>query len=137
MFFYSADAETAKSDFERLISIVRKNPFVCRAKVHLAKYGDDKFVTALIYPAEYDDQVSRWLLDVEYKTPGAAESGTSAVQRYYDTTPTFLKKEQLFGRPSVISRTGQDLFLYNGRRQPYRTRGLGYSRFRAGRRPAF
>ena len=32
--------------------------------VHLARYSDDKFAVALIYPAEYDDEISGWLLNI-------------------------------------------------------------------------
>jgi hypothetical protein len=76
MFFYSSELETAKRDFKQLVNLAVKDAPPCRAKVHLAKYSDgplqsgkaDKLVVALIYPAEYDDQVSSWLLDGRYKT---------------------------------------------------------------------
>ena len=75
MFFYSHDLDTAKGDFKRLVGLAVKTSPPCRAKVHLAKYNDDKFAVAIIYPAEYDDEVSLWLLSGEYKTAGAAEGG--------------------------------------------------------------
>jgi len=81
----------------------------CRAKVHLAKYSEEKFVTAVIYPAEYDDEVSRWLLDGEYKSEGAAEGGFGAVQQYYDEGPEILERHQLFGNSAFESRTGEEL----------------------------
>jgi hypothetical protein len=81
----------------------------CRAKVHLAKYSDEKFVVALIYPAEFDDVVSSWLLDGDYRTSGAAQGGTGAVQRYYDDKPEILDRHQLFGKSEIISRTGEEL----------------------------
>jgi hypothetical protein len=110
LFFYSNDLETAKDDFERLTKLAeRKNP-PCRAKVHLAQYGDDKFVAAMIYPAEYDDEVSHWLLDGNYKTSGAAEGGTGAVTRYYQAKPEILDRKQLFGKSTIESRTGEELY---------------------------
>ncbi|MCJ7730069.1 MAG: hypothetical protein MUO27_09370, partial [Sedimentisphaerales bacterium] len=63
MFFYSNDLATAKSDFKQLSSLAVRSSPPCRAKLQLAKYADDKFAVALIYPAEYDDEVSSWLLD--------------------------------------------------------------------------
>ena len=63
----------------------------------------------MIYPAEYDDQVSSWLLEGEYKTKGAAEGGVEAVQRYYDRKAQILDRHQLFGTSDSISRTGQEL----------------------------
>jgi hypothetical protein len=109
MFFYSSELETAKRDFKQLVNLAVKTAPPCRAKVHLAKYSNDKFVVAFIYPAEYDDQVSSWLLDGEYKTSGAAEGGIEAVQRYYDYKPQILDRHQLFGKSESVSRTGREL----------------------------
>ena len=109
MFFYSQDMETSKEDFNKLSELAVKASPPCRAKVHLSKYNDDKFVVALIYPAEYDDEFSSWLLDGKYKTNGAAEGGVEAVQRYYDIKPEILDRQQLFAESKLISRTGQEL----------------------------
>ena len=109
MFFYSADLKTATGDFEHLVNLAVRSAPPCRAKVHLAKYNDTKFVVALIYPAEYDDEVSSWLVDSDYKTTGAAEGGIGAVQRYYDYEPKILDRHQLFGKSESISRTGENL----------------------------
>jgi len=109
MFFYSGDLETARRDFKQLVNLAVKTSPPCRAKVHLAKYSDDKFAVALIYPAEYDDEVSSWLLDGEYKTAGAVEGGIGAVQRYYDYKLEILDRHQLFSRSELMSRTGEEL----------------------------
>ncbi len=109
LFFYSSDLETAREDFKRLVELAVTAAPPCRAKVHLAKYDDDKFLVALIYPAEYDDEVSAWLLEQGYKTGGAAEGGTGAVQRYYAAKVEVLERHQLFSRPDMISRTGEEL----------------------------
>jgi len=109
MFFYSNDLETARGDFKRLVNLAVKTSPPCRAKMHLAKYSDDKFAVALIYPAEYDDEVSSWLLDGQYKAAGAAEGGTGAVQRYYNNKPQILDRHQLFGKSELISKTNEEL----------------------------
>jgi hypothetical protein len=109
MFFYSHDIDTAKGDFRRLVGLAVKVSPPCRAKVHLTKYSDDKFTVAIIYPAEYDDEVSLWLLNGEYKTAGAAEGGVGAVQRYYNKRAKILDRHQLFGKSELISRTGEEL----------------------------
>ena len=109
MFFYSQDEQTARRDFKELTNLAVRIAPTCRAKVHLAKYADDKFVTAIIYPAEYDDEISRWLSDGSYKTAGAAEGGIGAVQRYYDAKPEILDRHQLFEKSDIISRTGEEL----------------------------
>ncbi|MBN1795314.1 MAG: hypothetical protein JW804_01445 [Sedimentisphaerales bacterium] len=109
MFFYSADEETAKDDFKRLSAIAVSSAPPCRAKVHLAKYSDDKFVTAIVYPAEFDEEISDWLLANDYKTPGLAEGGISATQQYYQSAPEVLERHQLFGKDENNSRTGDEL----------------------------
>jgi hypothetical protein len=109
MFFYSDNLETGKKDFKTLVNLAVRTAPPCRAKVHLAKYSDDKFVVALIYPAEYDDEVSSWLLEGRYQTGGVAEGGVEAVQKYYDYEPEILDRNQLFGKSESISRTGQEL----------------------------
>jgi len=109
MFFYSTDLQTAQGDFKRLIDLAVRSAPPCRAKVHLAKYDESKYVVALIYPAEYDDEVSRWLLEGDYRTSGAAEGGTGAVERYYEAGPTVLERHQLFGNSQIISRSGEEL----------------------------
>lgn len=109
MFFYSTDLETARRDFRELINLALRTTPPCRAKVHLAKYTDNKFVVAAVYPAEYNEEISSWLLDGQYKTCGNAEGGIEVLQRYYDQKPTVLDRHQLFAESEQISRTGQDL----------------------------
>ena len=109
MFFYSGAIETARGDFKKLVGLAVGTAPPCRAKVHLAEYSNDKFAVVFIYPAEYDDEVSLWLLDGQYKTSGAAEGGIEALQRYYDYKPEILDRHQLFGKSESISRTGQEL----------------------------
>jgi len=109
MFFYSSELETARRDFKGLVNLAVKSLPPCRAKVHLAKYEDDKHVVALIYPAEYDGEFSSWLLDGRYRTSGAADGGVGAVQSYYDYQPEILDRHQLFGQSEAISRTGNEL----------------------------
>jgi len=109
MFFYSADIDTARNDYKRLVKLGVETKVPCRMKVQLAKYSDDKFTVALIYPAEYDDEVSGWLLKHDFKTAGAAEGGTAAVSRYYDAKPEILERHQLWTESEVQSRTGEEL----------------------------
>jgi hypothetical protein len=109
MFFYSQDVETAQDDFKRLTDLAVSVTPPCRAKVHVAKYADDKFAVALIYPAEYDHEISSWLKHADYRTAGAAEGGVGAVQLYYDAAPEVLDRRQLFGKSELQSRSGAEL----------------------------
>jgi hypothetical protein len=109
MFFFSADSETARDDYKRLVKLGIETNLPCKAIVHLAKYSNDRFAVTLIYPAEYDDEISGWLLEHKYKTSGTVEGGISAVTKYYDAKPEILERHQLWGRSSVESRTGEEL----------------------------
>ena len=109
MFFYTNALESSRGDFKKLVDLPIAASPPCRAKVHLSKYNDDKYVVALIYPAEYDDEFSSWLLDGQYKTSGTVEGGIGAVQRYYDDKPEILDRHQLSVKSELISRTGQEL----------------------------
>ena len=109
LFFYSNDADTAKGNFDRLTNLAQTAGCPARAKIHLAKYGDSSFVTALIYPAEYDDEFSQWLIDCDYKTAGQAAGGTSTVQAYYDQAPEVLQRHQVFDRKIHADRTTEQL----------------------------
>lgn len=109
LFFYSFDLGSAQRDFEELVGLAARSAPPARAKVHLAGYGPEKFAVAIIYPAEYDDEVSSWLLDGGYKTAGPAEGGIEAVQRYYQDEPEILQSRQLFGQSAYTSRSGPEL----------------------------
>ena len=109
MFFFSADSETARNDYRRLVKLGIETNLPCKAIVHLARYSDDKFAVSLIYPAEYDDEISGWLLEHNYKTSDLVEGGISAVTKYYDAKPEILETHQLWGKSSVESRTGEVL----------------------------
>ncbi|HON90202.1 MAG TPA: hypothetical protein PK373_05795 [Sedimentisphaerales bacterium] len=109
MFFYAKDEITARDDFRRLVSLAVRTMPPCRAKVHLAQYAKDRCAVALIYPAEYDDEISTWLLEGGYRTSGPAEGGIGAVERYYQENPTILDRHQLFGARDDLHRTGEEL----------------------------
>jgi hypothetical protein len=112
MFFYSRDADTAQREYKELLKLAVEQPPPSRAKLHLAKYADDKFVVALIFPAEFNDEFSAWLLDNGYKTSGEVIGGISAVQQYYKDKPEILKRHQILGRCEHESRTGEELLSY-------------------------
>ena len=110
MLFYCRDEAAARDDFQRLADIAEETLPPCRAKTHLARLTDDKFLVALIYPAEYDDQISSWLIKANFKTAGPVEAGTQCVTRYYNSNAEILEKNQLFAENSIKSRTGSELF---------------------------
>ncbi|MEN6384414.1 MAG: hypothetical protein ABFD79_04380 [Phycisphaerales bacterium] len=109
MFFYEDDEQAARSDFKKLVNSAITNAPPTKAKVHLAKYSDDKFVTAVIFPAEQNDAVSQWLLDIDYKTKGLVEGGIDAVKQYYIQQPEIVERHQLFNQTQIDVLTGEQL----------------------------
>ena len=109
MFFYAADEAVAQDDFGRLFTLSQQQLPPSRCKIHLAKI-DESYLTALIYPAEYDHEFSRWLLDGDYRTAGAAEGGISVVQGYYEKKPQILEQKQLWPQTALESLHGKALF---------------------------
>jgi len=108
MFFHAADEITAQADYERLLEWAEGQLPPARCKVHLAN-TDDWYITALIYPAEFDEAFSRWLLDGDYRTAGQVEGGTGAVERYYQAGWNVLQREQLWPASSIEHLQGQAL----------------------------
>lgn len=108
MVFHANDEQTAQADFHQLMEWAKKQLPPARCKVQLAKSGDT-FVTTLIYPAEYNDEFSQWLIDGDYRIAGHVEGGTDAVQHYYDAEPQVLERKQLWPALSVKSLHGEAL----------------------------
>jgi hypothetical protein len=109
MFFYSAEPDTARDNFKKLTDLAVGLAPPCRAKIHLAEFADNKYAVAVIYPAEYEDEVSSWFLDIDYKTQGLVEGGIIAVTGYYDAKPEILERQQLFAETEWQDRTGAEL----------------------------
>ena len=109
MFFYEFDESAARADFKNLVNAAVANAPPVKAKVHLAKYNNEKFVTAIIFPAEQNEEISSWLLDVDYKTQGPAEGGINAVRIYYEDKPEILERHQLFNQTQHDVMTGERL----------------------------
>jgi hypothetical protein len=108
MFFYANDAESTRGDYQRLLAWSDKQLPPARCKVQLAN-ADNAHLVALIYPAEFDDAFSKWLLDGNYRTAGQVEGGTSAVQRYYDAEPNILDRKQLWPSSAIEHFQGESL----------------------------
>ena len=101
MLFYARNDQAARDDFERLCELAETLPPPGRAKVHLGSDNNGGFVTAMIYPAEYDEMFSRWLADGNYRTLGAVEAGQAAVSRYYTMSWKIIAKTQLWAEKAV------------------------------------
>ena len=114
MMFNRHDADDARRDFDTLVELGRDGGAPCRAFVHLADRGEiegvARHVTALIYPAEYEEEVARWLLDADFAGGDTVEGGPSHVANYNADEKTILQREQLWSRTSIPARDAEEVF---------------------------
>ncbi len=107
MFFHCRDEEQARKDYRELVELAEGRDFPCRAKIHLARsqsQGRDKYVVALIYPAEYEEEVGQWLTGAKYQGGELASGGISKVENYYRDYRK-MASQQLWG---VLDKTARD-----------------------------
>ncbi len=113
VFCYRAERGPAEADFDDLIARAERTPPPARAFVHLADRGPvagpNRFVTALIYPAERDEDFGRWLLDIGYAGGDLVEGGCSAVTNYYEERPAVQRRQQLWSRSAIPSRSREEV----------------------------
>ena len=107
MFFHGRDEGRARKDYEELVELGEGGDFPCRAKIHLARSQSqerDKYVVALIYPAEYEEEVGQWLIGAGYQGGELASGGINQVQEYYRDYRK-MASQQLWG---VLDKTARD-----------------------------
>ena len=112
MFFYRVGLDPAKQDFQSLAKAAQNSPPPCRAFIHSADLlsdGPARYVTALIYPAECEDDISQWLTTIDYQGGDLAEGGISHVTNYYTQKKTILAREQLWSKPAIPSRSPEQV----------------------------
>ena len=113
IFFYREELEAARADFESLNDAGKTNPPPCRAFVHLsersAAHGTTRYVTALIYAAEHESEIARWLTALAYEGGDVAEGGPSHVSNYQQESKTILDRQQLWSPQAIPSRSADQV----------------------------
>ena len=107
MFFHCRDEGPARKDYRELLELAKTGQFPCRAKLHLAQPKSPKgtkYVVALIYPAEYEEEVGQWLTEAKYQGGELASGGISQVEEYYRHYSK-IQSQQLWG---VLDKTARD-----------------------------
>ena len=118
MFFFRRRREDAAADFAELKRLAAESPPPGRAYLHLADTqteGPGRYVTALIYPAEYEEEMGRWLLELDYHGGDWVEGGPSCVTNYQELDKQVLERQQLWSRSAVPTRSPEEV-LANVRR---------------------
>jgi hypothetical protein len=116
MFFCSQTVEQARADFDSLVGLAKATPFPCRAKIQRATLPGAGYphVVALIYPAEFDDDVAARLLEAGYAGGQLVDAGASHVADYYFRA-TVIDREQVWGVLDNTDRRPEDIFAAVGR----------------------
>jgi len=115
MFFCCLDQKNGQKDYQKLLAWSKKEQPPCRAKLQLAKYADDPPVIALIYPAEYEQEIGYWLRDSGFVGSGPVDAGVSQVQRFYQQGYDILASEQLWPMESLRAREKEELLAAVGK----------------------
>ena len=111
LFFYSRDSETARREYDE-IRRQADGKLPCRAQLLLGEMGENSslpFVAGLAYPAEYDEDISRWMLDNEVTFGEYADGGTGRLESIRRDAH-LIDSAQLRAVKSRQSRTRQEVF---------------------------
>ena len=114
MFFHCRDDRTGRDDFATLLSWAHEHTPPCRAQLQLARRQDTALLIALIYPAEYEQEMGNWLSDSGFRGNGAVDAGISQVRSYYSQHLEIVEQEQLWPAASLRNRDRQALLAAVG-----------------------
>jgi len=110
IFFCSAEPEPARADYAELLRLTQAHAFPCRAKLQRAELPGAMFpyCVALIYPAEYDPEVARWLLDRDYNGGQTVDAGVGHTSDYYGRA-VVADRHQVVGSQDRATRTREEI----------------------------
>jgi hypothetical protein len=116
LFFCSGDPDRAAADFADLARLAQEHPFPCRAKLQRGHLPGSAYphAVAVIYPAEYDEDVSAWMLARDYRGGEIAEGGTGHVTDWY-ARAEIAERLQLHGAAGRADRTPDEVLASVGR----------------------
>jgi hypothetical protein len=111
--FYRQHEADARRDFERLQSQAGGSPAPCRTAIYLADLGaaqqPERYLTLLVFPAEYDDDIGGWLTAIGFDGGDRAEGGASLVTGFQDADKRILERDQLWSRHAP-SRSREEVY---------------------------
>lgn len=114
MLFWRDDLAAAREDYEQLVRSLNDTPPPSRGFVHLAESLADgqagRFVNAIVYPSEFDDDMAQWLLDIEYRGGDTVEGGISMATGYYQLDRRVIDRHQFFSARAIAARSAEDVF---------------------------
>lgn len=142
--FFRHEMDAAKHDFEELERLAESTSPPCRMKAQLVRLEDGRVfghapeqespkvqqagpmetcATVVIYPAEYTNEVSRWLSDADYRGGDFVEGGVSAAAAYYASRVTVVERRQWWPAGADLSRSAEEVLATT--HQPVQRRMVG------------
>ena len=116
MFFCSREATAAAADYEDLLKRAAATPPPCRAKVQAGVLEGARFPHAvgIVYPAEAEEEMGRWMLEIGYKGGETVDAGPSHVSGWYANAKVYWRA-QLQPAQALAPRSREELFQAVGR----------------------
>lgn len=102
MFFRCFTQAQARDEYRQLLDHYDGQSPRCRAKLHLARDGGG-WLIGLIFPAECEQDMGRWLADAEFDHKGVVDAGSSQVTQYYECAKV-IEAAQLWPASSLRGR---------------------------------
>ena len=115
MFFYNRDLESARRDYEEIKDIADEQ-LPCRARLFLGILPNDsrlRYVVGLTYPAEYDADISQWLLEHNLEPGEYADGGVSKLEAI-NRDARVIQSDQLRAVPSRRARSFEQIIATIG-----------------------
>ena len=109
MFFHCLTEDSAKSDFDLLAAYGDDHNPPCNVKLQLTQDGRGHNIIAMVYPAEYEDQIGYWMLGSGYKGKGPVDAGVSQVESFYSSDYAVVESKQLVAGGSIPARSLEEL----------------------------
>ena len=114
LFFHAFDQAGARGDYQRLLTWSEQESPPCRAKLQVALSSDQTVLVALIFPAECEEEMGRWLAASGFTGSGAVDAGVSQVARYYGSKPELIESRQLWPAAALAARSRETLLAAVG-----------------------
>ena len=111
MFFHCLSKDTAVKNFETLADFGQNNPSPCPAKLQLAHDTNGNNILGLIYPAEYEEEISTWITKSGFKGEGPVDAGVSQVEVFYNSGYCIDKSCQIIADDQQIEARDMDQLL--------------------------
>ncbi len=109
MFFNSINKDIAVSEFETLSDYADNSSCPCKAKLQLAHDTEGNYLLGLIYPAEYEEEISSWMIASNFKGSGGVDAGISQVDRFYNSGYCIDHSKQIMAEDTIAARSFDEL----------------------------